>query len=131
MMAKGLLCDVYRDSSHGDCSMNGVTACFNRVILTGSGVAEVFEPMDDAPELVLVLRRIGGAEANYAIPRRFFDGLTEHGDARIKDRIGHVCFGGNYVATSDSRFREATGSSRPLPVHDRAESWELYERLSR
>ncbi|MEE9219158.1 MAG: hypothetical protein V3U98_08825 [Acidobacteriota bacterium] len=130
-MAKGLLCGVYRDSSFGDCSMDGVTARFNRVILTGSGVAGVFEPMDDAPELVLVLRRIGGAEANYAIPREFFDELTEHGDPRILPEDGHVCFGGNYVATSDSRFRKATGSSRPLPVLDRAESWELYERLSR
>ncbi len=130
-MAKGLLCGVYRDSSHGDCSMDGVTSRFNRVILTGPGVAEVFEPMDDAPELVLVLRRIGDAEANYAVPREFVAGFDEYGQPYILAEVGHVCFGGNYVATSDSRFREATGSSRPLPVHDHAESRDLCKRLSR
>ena len=28
-------------------------------------------------------------------------------------------FGGNYLKTSDSRFKDLTGISYPVPVHDR------------
>jgi len=37
-------------------------------------------------------------------------------------------FGGAYVATSDSRFREATGMYGAVALHDWYESWEQYER---
>ena len=39
--------------------------------------------------------------------------------------------GGTYAATSDSRFGKATGVYGAIPIHDRFESWELYERMSR
>lgn len=34
---------------------------------------------------------------------------------------GNYMFGGTYIKTSDSRFREATGISYPIPLHDRQE----------
>ena len=52
---------------------------------------------------------------------------------------GHTnwTFGGSYIATSDSRFSEAveeiTGNDfyGAIPLHDRTDTWENYERLSR
>lgn len=32
-------------------------------------------------------------------------------------------FGGAYIKSSDSRFREVTGMRYPVPVHDRIEEW--------
>jgi hypothetical protein len=37
--------------------------------------------------------------------------------------------GGNYITTSDSRFRGI--ANHPLPVHDRFEAWEQYKALTR
>jgi hypothetical protein len=39
--------------------------------------------------------------------------------------------GGNFVYTSDSRFKEYFGTSQPIPVHDRQETQEVYNALSR
>ena len=36
-------------------------------------------------------------------------------------------FGGNYLKTSDSRFKDLTGISYPVPVHDRTEE-EIWKR---
>ena len=52
---------------------------------------------------------------------------------------GHTnwTFGGSYIATSDSRFSEAveeiTGQDfyGAIPLHDRTDTWEMHERLSR
>ncbi len=44
---------------------------------------------------------------------------------------GTYMFGGNYVVTSDSRYSEIVGMKHPLSVHDRFESWEMHEHLSK
>lgn len=36
-------------------------------------------------------------------------------------------FGGNFIYTSDSRFP----AEYPIPLHDRTETWEMNERMSR
>ena len=42
---------------------------------------------------------------------------------------GHPMMGGNYIATSDSRFSEATGIYGAVPLHDRYETLEQYRSL--
>jgi len=43
-----------------------------------------------------------------------------------KREIGYM-FGGNFVYTNDSRFPE----KYPIPLHDRSETWEEYDALSK
>lgn len=42
---------------------------------------------------------------------------------------GIQTFGGNYVVTSDSRFKEYSIMGLPLPAHDRFDSQEEYNRM--
>lgn len=107
MTRKGLFVHVLRSASLGDCTNGGVTARFDRFVLTGEGVEGPFAPTADAPELRLVRRPgvgRGGATYLHAVPN---DG--REGAVRM--------FGGNYITTSDSRFP----SDYPIPVHDRYE----------
>lgn len=44
---------------------------------------------------------------------------------------GTYMAGGNFVYTSDSRYKEVTGIPYPISVHDRFEDWKTYEGLNR
>jgi hypothetical protein len=44
---------------------------------------------------------------------------------------GAQMFGGNYAATSDSRWSEQLGVDTPVPIFDRRESWPQYVEYSR
>lgn len=107
----GLIVSVYKDAdSNYDCTMNGVTSRFTKMCVTN--VDGPFDPSDDCPAVKLV-------EGN--LP----------GTAKI---VPEECegkwsmFGGNYAATSDSRFSEAIESIvggrfyGAVPVHDRVEA---------
>jgi hypothetical protein len=63
---------------------------------------------DPDKQLILVRRQLFGNNADYVEPLTKPEGKWN-------------MFGGNYVVTSDSRYREFTGSNRPLPVFDRFE----------
>lgn len=45
---------------------------------------------------------------------------------------GHTPYmdGGSYAATSDSRWTAKVGMAA-VPIHDRSETWEVYDQLSR
>lgn len=91
---------VFRDTL-GDCTNGGATSKAGSFILVPEGVA--FQSSE--PILRLNRRMIGGREYLRAIP----DGETRH-----------VMFGGNFVWSTDSRFRRQV-SEYPIPVHDRVE----------
>jgi hypothetical protein len=107
---KGLLVHVLR--SVGDCTNGGVTTRYEKFVLVGEGVAEIFAPSEDAPELQLGRR----GDYIYAVP-------TEEPKG---SHMGPMS-GGNFIYTSDSRFP----SRQPIAVHDRFETPEQYEALSR
>lgn len=124
---KGLGVSVYRDTSLGDCSNYGVTcpeaAEGKRFVifdptLEGHIDLEEAKANPDCVCLKVIRRNIGG---EYLHVEPMF--------GRPEGMAGPM-FGGNYVMTSDSRFGEAFGR-RPLPVHDRWETWEQNEALSR
>jgi hypothetical protein len=106
----GLLIYVYRQAgSRYDCTNGGLSSRVDRFTVTN--VAGPFKPCADAPAISLMRGNVPGTvklvpEANLG---------------------AHSMFGGNYAATSDSRFREAveklTGGTfyGAVPIHDRVE----------
>ncbi len=107
-MRKGLLVSIYR--SDYDCKLNALHGK-KKAVLTGVGIPEIFEPSDECPELVLMVPKgkYNYCEPNIAIPE------------------GHTGYmnGGTFINTSDSRFP----FKGAIPIHDRTETWELYNRL--
>lgn len=107
----GLTVDVFRDSSHYDCTNGGMTSRFNRVCLVN--VDGPSEPTLDIPAAVLVKGNLPNTAK--VVPEE----ALNNGDWTM--------FGGNFVATSDSRFSRAVEAITgyhfygAIPVHDRVE----------
>ena len=112
---------VYKqaDPWFGDSSLNGVTNRFNKLCVIN--MDGPFEPDEETPAVRLVNGNLPGTVKI------------------VPDNVGDrwPMFGGNYAATSDSRFGEAiskmTGKKFEhgiVPVHDRFESAELHAYLS-
>lgn len=136
--ACGLTLSVYRDpASDVDATNGGITSRATRLTLVGyyddsephpephviplPEHSQVFAPTEEAPAVVLRLRRIGGPVLDL-VPARW-DPLPR----KYVAVEGWFMSGGNYAATTDSRLselaRDLTG--RPfygaLAVHDRKE----------
>lgn len=111
----GLLVFVLRHADGTDCTNGGVTSRVTQAVLVGDGIPAIFEPTETRPALRLVRRHIGG-EYLHAEP-------VEGKDGR---RVGWMA-GGNFVYTSDARFP----NRYPISVHDRQETTEQYDALSR
>jgi hypothetical protein len=103
---KGLLVDVYKFPL-ADCTNGGVTGgTITKAVLIGPGLPKIFEPSADAPALFVQTR---GNFPTIAVP--------EQPDANGRTQTWWMA-GGNFVYTSDSRYREAIGW-HPIAVHDR------------
>lgn len=126
---RGLTLRVYR-SDLGDCTNGGITSRANRLVVVGTldltgdnerertpraqrvqplpPVCQVNQATDECPAVILVKRNMG---------RRVLYTLRP---AAGLDRWEMM--GGNYAATSDSRFGELVeGFYGAVPVHDRFE----------
>ena len=107
-MEKGLLCWIYTNKQFGDCSCNGISARFQKVVVLNNPefpevqVPEIFEPSEDAPAV-----RIGQAG------RKFHVYCVE---SKEINKRWTMC-GGSYVATSDGRWP----FEGPVSLHDRVE----------
>jgi hypothetical protein len=130
-MNKGLLLSVYKNANC-DCTNGGVTATATQLTLVGikrggeieplSPRAQVFAPTKDAPAVILCESALPGMYGPHLEP-------LEHADG-----VGPM-MGGNYAASSDSRWSElgelfGHGRISAVPVHDRVESYKLYQQLS-
>jgi len=104
-MAKGMMVYVYKNECLNDCTSKGLTHDKERVILTGKGVVELFEGVENNSDVLEL--NIKDSGYIYAAPL-----------VQPKGMNGPM-FGGNFIYTSDSRFP----SKYPIPVHDRFESW--------
>lgn len=105
----GLPVSVYRHSKY-DATNGGISSKFTE--LTVINAEGPFEPTEDRPAVMLV--------------KNPYDSVVIKAVSDIE--AGHWCMmGGNYAATSDSRFREAiekmTGHRfyGAVPIHDRVE----------
>ena len=132
---KGLIVEVYRAVGYGDCTNGGVSGKHASLTVVGTKVggektwrpldkeSRVFPPNEDRPAMVLV-----DYPQVCLVPLEFIEnGLP-------KGHVGPMC-GGNYAATSDSRWHQlgrilGAGRINAVPIHDRIESQELYNALS-
>jgi hypothetical protein len=104
-MKKGLTVWVYR-SHLGDCTNNGESSKVNMFTLIGEGIAEIFEPSEDAPAMYLETKEYSFGKVTRAIPE--------------SKRNKWTMFGGNFIYSSDSRFSEISGGA-PIKIFDRVE----------
>lgn len=109
-MHNAIRVSILRDAQFGDCTNNGVTSVARGVktaILIG--VRDGYLTKEDAqpgePVLQIYRRKIGREEYVVAIPIGVPSGLM---------------FGGNFIYSCDSRFRESV-CAYPIAVHDRVE----------
>lgn len=98
-------------STLGDCTAGGPTSRFTSFTLLAPNT-----PVPERADPKRCLR------LNWRCGRWQADPLPEGMPPNATHAGG--MFGGNYVVSSDSRFREDIG--HPVPVHDRAERWEAY-----
>lgn len=113
---KALPIYVYKNNL-GDCTNNGVSSKFDKLLLIHE---EGFITIDenDIPENLVKV-----------VTRKLYDGEYKHIEPYKKaSGVGYM-HGGNYASSSDSRFSKI--SKYPLAIHDRTESQEEYDRLSR
>ena len=104
---------VYRADALGDCTNGGISSCVDKLyLIVPDGFCDMLE---DDPRVVEVTH-IG--DHAYVTPVH---------PSRAPDAALGPMAGGNFVYSSDSRFP----SEYPLPIHDRWESPELYDLLSR
>lgn len=111
----GLLVGIYESKEIGNCSNGGISSRCKSAILVGEGIAKVFGPSPECPAVKLVHRTICGKPYVHAEPVESKNG----------NNVGYMA-GGTFIYTCDSRFP----SSYPIPLHDRQETPEQYERLS-
>lgn len=108
---KGLLVSILRDASVSDCTNDGVTspARAPRGTAVLLGVPDGNWSEDSLPEGVPVL----------VAEKRSYRGET-YWVAKPYGLKGHSMMGGNFVYTSDGRYRVHV-CQYPIPVHDRIE----------
>ena len=107
----GLLVSVYR--SDYDCEMNAFHGKKQICVVNVSGP---FEPSAEIPAARLERR------GNHCVILP---------DTEVPKTMTPFMFGGTFASSSDSRFSQATGMYAAIPIHDRCETWEQYNLLSR
>jgi hypothetical protein len=110
---KGLLVGIYESKEFGNSSNGGISGRVKSVILCGKGIPEIFESCSEHPA-VLLDKKMGNYL--YCYPA----------EGKNSSMVGWM-MGGAFVYSSDSRFP----SDYPIPLHDRQETQELADILSR
>lgn len=96
---------VYRDGL-GDCTNGGISSTRQELYILSQGKGP-FEPEDIRDCVYIEWRELAGEQYVNCKPAYF--------------RRHWYMAGGNFLYTSDSRFREVTGSKYPISIHDRYE----------
>lgn len=108
----GLIVNVFRAANERDCTNNGVSSRFATLTLINAE-----GPFDPTPERPAAMLRVGPYNSIHIVP------CTDDGQVLP----GWFMMGGNYAATSDSRFGEAvrdmigTKHVGAVAIHDRQE----------
>ena len=104
---RALPINVYKNENSGDCSNNGISSRYSRVLLVCEDGPIYVDTNNPPKNLVkLVKRTIFGIEYMHLEPCECAEGN------------GYM-FGGCYCSSSDYRFKRI--SDYPLPLHDRQE----------
>jgi hypothetical protein len=113
----GIRASIFR-SDFGSTELNVCGHVSDVVVMNVEGP---FEPDAEAPAVILT-RHAGNV---IAVPAALQAG--EWVELRNEDGPTLMA-GGSYIATSDSRFREAAGIYAAIPLHDWCETWDEYNR---
>lgn len=128
-----LPCSVFRNAEIGDCTNGGVSAKFNYLYLCRDYVTEddVYEYCE-AHNCLDEVERFVQTETRTLFGGKIYKNikLVFEGRRKIRNMLGGMS-GGNLLYTSDSRWKEITGCDYPLSIHDRYETQEQYDMLSR
>ena len=107
---KGITALIYRDALGIDFSNRGISATVTEVTVVGPGIDPVFEATDERPAVRIVKRENASGTIYHAEP------LPTQGEP-----APWYMFGGTFIFSSDSRFRESIDFYGALPLHDRRE----------
>ena len=111
---RALPIEVYRQSTFGDCTNDGITSRYDSLLLVcDEGFIDIDESNPPENLVVLKTRRFGFGEYKHIEPYASVD----------RGCVGWMS-GGNLAYTCDSRFSKM--SQYPLSVHDRQETQEAY-----
>lgn len=126
----GLIASIYRDARGGDCTNGGVSGRDRGAVgLCLVNVDGPFKPCDEYPPAMLVEHLPFGPDKGRRLCRVVPCEQDAGGEWRPSP--GWMMFGGNYCATSDSRFGEHVREllqldphefhTGAIPIHDRTE----------
>lgn len=120
-----LFITVFRSASYSDCTNNGLSSRVDTSTLffdcTREEAINWCKENGKSPEYMffLVKRELWGEDHSYAEPL-----IKPEGKVQV--------FGGNFLYTSDSRMYKTGGKYKtPLPIHDRFDTQEDYEAMTR
>jgi hypothetical protein len=113
----GIRASIYRDDFQPT-HLNVFGSVNNLTIVNAEGP---FQPDEEAPAALITY---GYRDTVRIVPAILKDGEWTEMPATAGPS---GMFGGAYVATSDSRFSEATGMYGAVALHDWYESWEQYD----
>ena len=126
---KALPIELYRSSRLGDCTNGGISSKFNTLLIACDDGFIDIDP-ENVPEnfAMVEMRHVFGTTI---IPTIYPAEITP--DGKVVPRGGKWwMMGGNYGATSDSRFSRLVGGMYgAVAIHDRYETHEEYDMLSR
>lgn len=133
----GLTVSVLRDAwLKADCTNGGISGKADRLCVVN--VPGPSNPSDDAPAALLVVDQVIGTEKRARlVPAEQDDDGVWHPIAQNPTEYAGPMMGGNYAATCDARFGRALRELGfpvgyiAIPIHDRCESWHLYDAMSR
>ena len=117
----GLKASIYEPKGFKNCSNNGVSARFDHVVVLPTPefpISGPFEPNEQTPAVTLKRNSQGDI---IAVP------VDAPGP---ESEFCGPMFGGAYICTSDSRFSQVTKIYAAIPLHDRWETWQQYNRIS-
>lgn len=120
-----LFVTVFRPAGYPDCTGNGLSSRVDSSTLffdcSREEAIEWCKSNGKSSEYMffLVKRELWGEDHSYAEPL-------------IKPENRAQVFGGNFLYTSDSRMYKTGGIYKaPVPIHDRFETWEDFDVMSR
>lgn len=108
--AKGIHALIYRDALGIDFSNRGLSARVTEVTVVGPGIDPIFAPTEERPAVHIVKRENASGSIYHAEPVPTED-----------EPAPWYMFGGAFIFSSDSRFRESIDFYGAVPLHDRRE----------
>jgi hypothetical protein len=117
---KALPVEVLRSNKLGDCTNGGISSRYDDLlVLCDDGFIDV--NMDNPPENLCVIEH-----------RFLFGRDVYHMRPYTNAKEAGWMSGGNFAYSCDSRFSALIGQMYgAVSIHDRQETWELYDKLSR